>query len=92
MSLALLSARRVSEITNIRVDYLTKNLSTPTWRFTIFHVATNSLYVRQMIPVLQGIMFWGLDKTNFLLALLSHINVGFHQQSLQGWESVWMVT
>ena len=28
MSLALLSARRVSEITNIRVDYLTKNMST----------------------------------------------------------------
>ena len=88
MLLALLPASRVSEVTNLRVDYLTKHSSvytyavphltraceTTVWSFTTSQVTANSVYARQSMSILKGIMFGGLGKANFWSAILNHIN------------------
>ena len=57
------------------------------WRFAIFQVTTSSMYVRQLISILQGTICRGLGKANFLLTILKHINLCPHQQSPGGLES-----
>ena len=59
---------------------------TPIWSFTISQATASSVYVRQLIPILKGVMFGGLRKANFSSAILNHINRCLCQQSLGGWD------
>ena len=73
--LALSSASRVSDITNLRVDYLTKHSSVytlacqsdknpqPNLKFYNFpQVTANSEYARKLIPILKCVMFLGEER------------------------------
>ena len=46
----------------------------------------NSVYAKQLIPILKGTIFWGLGKASFLSIILNHINQYLRQQSLNCWE------
>ena len=59
---------------------------TPIWSFTISQVTANSVYARQLISILKGVMFWGLGKANFFSAILNHISRYLRKQFLGGWD------
>ena len=96
--LALSSASRVSDITNLRVDYLTKHSSVytacqsdknpnPIWSFTFSHKWQQTLSMQgNWFLSWNASCFGGLGKTNFLLAILNNKNRYLRQQSLGGWD------
>ena len=62
MLLSLLSASRVSEVANLREDYFTKYPSV--YKIAISYLTKtsqmgilNSVYLRQLIPILKGVIF-----------------------------------
>ena len=59
---------------------------TPIWRFTISQMIKNSVYARQLIPILEGAIFEELRKASSLSAILKHINWSLHEQSRGGWD------
>ena len=55
---------------------------TSIWSFTISQVTANSVYGRQLIPILKSVMFGGLGKADFSSAKLNHISRCLRQQAL----------
>ena len=46
----------------------------------------NSVYARQLIPILEGAIFEELRKASSLSAILNHINWSLHELSRGGWD------
>ena len=84
--LALLPASRVSEVTNLRVDYWTnipKTCETPVWSFTTSQVTT----IRQLMPILKG----GEGGGRGLESWRSQFLVRHIKPCLMGWRSQFLV-